>query len=261
MLTRRQFLGSTAAATATLSVAACSGGKTAKTDTPFAHLASRAHEATPISAEEYAGRQQRARELMHEQGLDAMIVAEGTSLTYFSGAKWWGSERLFAMVLPAKGEPFYVCPAFEEARAREQVKVTSPTLSVDVRTWQEDESPYAILAQGVRDRGVATGRVGLEENVRFVFADGIAHSAPQVRLTAATSVTAGCRMIKSAHELALMRLASEVTLAAYEATWKSLRPGMTPGEITALSTSPCGFVRKFTENRPHCSSSGESNRS
>jgi Xaa-Pro dipeptidase len=118
------------------------------------------------------------------------------------------TSDLFAMVLPAKGEPFYVCPAFEEARAREQVKVTSPSLSVDVRTWQEDESPYAILAQGLRDRGVATGRVGLEENVRFVFADGIAHSAPQVRLTAATAVTAGCRMIKSAHELALMRLAS-----------------------------------------------------
>jgi Xaa-Pro dipeptidase len=235
MLTRRQFLGSTAATTAALGVAACSRVMPANTEAPFAHLVSRANEATPISAEEHAARQQRARELMHDQGLDAIIVAEGTSLTYFSGAKWWGSERLFAMVLPAKGEPFYVCPAFEEARAREQVKVTGAASGVDVRTWQEDQSPYALLAQGLRDRGVATGRVGLEENVRFVFADGIAHSAPQVRLTAATAVTAGCRMVKSAHELALMRLASEVTLAAYEATWKSLRHGMTPSEITALS--------------------------
>jgi Xaa-Pro dipeptidase len=235
MLTRRHFLGSTAAATAMLGIASTSSGKSTRSEAPFAHLASRAHEATPISAEEHAARQQRARELMHAQGLDAIIVAEGTSLTYFSGAKWWGSERLFAMVLPVNGEPFYVCPAFEEARAREQVKVTSLSSGIDVRTWQEDQSPYALLAQGLRDRGIATGRVGLEENVRFVFADGIAHSAPQVQLTAATAVTAGCRMVKSAHELALMRLASEVTLAAYEATWQRLHNGMTPTEITALS--------------------------
>jgi Xaa-Pro dipeptidase len=138
-------------------------------------------------------------------------------------------------VLPARGAAFIVCPAFEEARAREQVQVAADAGELDVRTWQEDQSPYDLLVQGLRDRGIANGRVGLEENVRFVFADGIARSAPGIHLVSATPVTAGCRMIKSDHEIALMRLASEVTLAAYEATWKALKIGMTASEITALS--------------------------
>mgnify|MGYP003347166230 CR=1 FL=1 len=234
MLTRRHFLGSTAAATS-LALGACGQRKALADSGPFAHLSSRAKEATPIAGQEYLDRQVRARELMHSAGLDAIVVAEGTSLTYFTGAKWWGSERLFAFVLPAKGAAFIVCPAFEEARAREQVQVASEKGELDVRTWQEDQNPYDLLAQGLRDRGIATGRVGLEENVRFVFADGIARSAPGLHLQSATPVTAGCRMVKSEHEIALMRLASEVTLAAYEATWKALKVGMTGNEITTLS--------------------------
>ncbi len=234
MLTRRRLFSSVAA-TSLLGVAGCKTTAQSVTRHPFPALKSRAHEATPIRPGEYLARQQQARALMADAALDAIILAEGTSLTYFSGAKWWGSERLFAMVLPARGEAFYICPAFEEGRALEQISAREPGASVDVRTWQEDQSPYTLLAQGLRDRGIATGRVGLEENVRFVFADGIARAAPQLHLTSATVVTAGCRMIKSTHELSLMRLASEVTLSAYEATWSALQLGMTPTDITELS--------------------------
>jgi Xaa-Pro dipeptidase len=233
MLTRRRFLGTGLAAS---SLALPAVAKT-KAPSAFSHLKSRAAEATPISSAEYAARQDQARKLMADQGLDAVILAEGTSLTYFTGAHWWGSERLFAAVIPAKGKPFFVCPAFEEARAREQVVTATASDPLDVRVWQEDQNPYELLAQGLSDRGIATARIGIEENVRFVFADGIARAAPQTRLVSATPVTAGCRMIKSDHEIALMRLASEVTLAAYEATWQQLKLGMSPQEITALSAA------------------------
>ena len=108
----------------------------------------------------------------------------------------------------------------------------------DVRTWQEDENPYQRVAQGLKERGMASGKLGIEETVRFVFADGIAKAAPQATLTSATPVTAGCRMIKSAHEIALMRLACQVTLAAYEAVYHALREGMT----------------QHAGGRPHCRS-------
>ncbi len=235
MLTRRDFLGSTAAATGALGVAGCSAAIPPEAAAPFAELKSRSAEAIPITTEEHLARQERARALMAEEGLDAIILAEGTSLTYFTGAKWWGSERLFATVLPARGDAFYVCPAFEEARAREQVASTPNATPLDVRTWQEDQSPYTLLAQGLRDRRISSGRIGLDENVRFVFADGIGRAAPHVRFVSATAVTTGCRMRKSPHEIALMQLASEITLAAYEATWKRLKPGMTPAAITELS--------------------------
>jgi Xaa-Pro dipeptidase len=42
-------------------------------------------------------------------------------------------------------------------------------------------------------------------------------------------------MIKSPHEIALMRLAAQVTLAAYEAAYRSIRVGMTQHEVTELS--------------------------
>ena len=137
-----------------------------------------------------------------------------------------------------------MCPAFEEGRAHEQIAGAPDGENPDVRTWQEDESPYQRVAQGLKERGMATGKLGIEETVRFVFADGIAKAAPQATLTSATPVTAGCRMIKSAHEIALMRLANQVTLAAYEAVYHALREGMTQhdvGDLIAAAYGQMGF--------------------
>ena len=164
---------------------------------------------------------------MRENNLSAMLMTEGTSLTYFTGIRWWGGERLFAMVLTAKGESFYVCPGFEEGRAREQIAKSPDGDNADVRIWQEDESPYERVAQGLSDRGIAGGTVGVEETVKFVFTDNLRKAASTATFASATPVTAGCRMIKSPHEIELMRLASKATLIAYEATYRSLKPGMT----------------------------------
>src|SRR5882757_5360988 len=200
----------------------------------IAGLKSRRSEASPITREERQQRQERSRKLMSENALDAIVLMEGTSLRYFTGIRWWGGERLFALVLPAKGAAFYVCPAFEEGRAREQIANAPDGEQPDVRIWQEDESPYQRVAQGLKDRGVSSGKLGMEETVRFVFIDGIAHASPHATLTTAMPVTAACRMIKSAHEIALMRLASQVTLAAYEAVYHALRPGMTQEQVEDL---------------------------
>jgi len=169
-----------------------------------------------------------------------MLLMSGTSLNYFTGIRWWGGERLFALVLPAKGSAFYVCPAFEEGRAREQIADAPDGEQPDVPTWQEDESPYRLVAQGLKDRSMATGKLGIEETVRFFFADGIAKAAPQLTLTSATPVTAGCRMIKSAHEIALMRLAAQVTLSAYEAVYRAMREGMTQQQVQDLIAAAYG---------------------
>jgi Xaa-Pro dipeptidase len=200
----------------------------------LARLKSRKEEAVPITREERHERQERARKLMSENALDAILLMEGTSLRYFTGIRWWGGERTFAFVLPAKGAAFYVCPAFEEGRAREQIANAPENDRAEVRTWQEDESPYQRVAEGLRERGLSTGKLGIEETVRFVFTEGIAKAAPQVNMASATPVTAGCRMIKSAHEIALMRLAAQVTLAAYEAAYLAVKDGMTQQDLEDL---------------------------
>ena len=191
-------------------------------------------DAHPITLDERRARQEKARALMEANDLDAILLMEGTSLNYFTGIRWWGGERMFAMVLPAKGTAFYVCPGFEEGRAREQIAKAPDGAQADVRIWQEDDSPFQRVAQGLKDRGVATGNVGIEESVRFVFTEKVGKASPQTKLISATPVTAGCRMIKSPAELALMRLASKVTLTAYQAVYQALRDGMTHLEVGNL---------------------------
>lgn len=249
MLSRRRFLQSgTIATAATLVPSAVSQKPQTKCEQlppSIAKLKSMKDRAKPISAEERRGRQEKARQLMESSALDAILLMEGTSLTYFTGMRWWGGERLFTMVMPAKGRSFYVCPAFEEGRAREQIAKGPEGSDADVRTWQEDEDPYQRVAQGLKDRGIGSGKLGIEETVRFVFSNGIGKAAPQVNIESATPVTAGCRMIKSEHEIALMRLAAQVTLAAYEAAYRALKEGMTQEDFSHLvqaAHSQLGFA-------------------
>ncbi len=238
MISRRRFLalggGVAGIAAARPHLVAAIRSDDASLPPSIVSLKSRKNEATPITREERLGRQERARQLMTENALDAIVLMEGTSLRYFTGIRWWGGERLFALVLPAKGKPFYVCPAFEEGRAREQIKKGADLLEADLRVWQEDESPYERVGHGLKDRGIASGKIGMEETIRFVFGDGIAKAAPTAAIKSATPITAGCRMVKSVHEVALMRLASQVTLAVYEAVYHALREGMTQHDVGTL---------------------------
>ncbi len=236
MISRRRFL-ELSSATAGLAAAMPSSTLPVREESlppSLAKLKSRKNEAVPITNDERRLRQERARKLMAENGLDAIVLMEGTSLRYFSGIRWWGGERLFALVLPAKGASFYVCPAFEEGRAQEQIANSPDGTHADVRIWQENESPYERIAQGLKERGLASGKLGIEETIRFVFADGIAKAAPQAAIGSATPVTAGCRMIKSANEIALMRLAAKITLEAYQAAYLAVKDGMTQPELEDL---------------------------
>ncbi len=204
MISRRRFLQTGTLALgidAVLPAAAKAADDTKPLPPSITALRSMRDQAKPITIEERRTRQERARQLMRENSLAAIVLTEGTSLNYFSGIRWWGGERLFTMVLPAKGESFYVTPAFEEGRAREQIAQSPDGTKADVRIWQEDESPYQRVAQGLSDHGISSSTIGVEETVKFVFSDNLRKAAPGTTFTSATPVTAGCRMIKSPHEI------------------------------------------------------------
>jgi len=186
----------------------------------------------PITLEERKGRIEKAQRLMREQHIDAIYLEPGSSMTYFTGMRWGTSERMFAAVIPARGELAWVCPKFEEERARELIK-----MGTDIRTWEEDESPYKRVAEIFRDRGVRTGTVGMEERVRFFLFDGIRKAAPALKYVDATPITAGCRMFKSPAELALMQKANDITIVAYKATRDSMTDGMTQGEFAGICSA------------------------
>ena len=244
MPTRRSFLLAATAAAAAPSLKLQAQRPTAaspsdlKLPPAIAALTSRRSEATPITLAEREQRVERARTLLAANKIDALVITTGTSLTYFTGLRWGQSERFFAWVLPVKGGPFVVCPVFEEGRVRERMEAKPATLpsasTTKVYTWNEDESPYTLLAKALKDAGISTGKIGVEERTQFVFADGIAHSSPTLTAVSAIPVTFGCRSIKSSAELALMRLANDITLSVYEAAYKSAEPGMTNRRFSDL---------------------------
>jgi Xaa-Pro dipeptidase len=239
MFNRRRFLSTSAAAAALpiislKSAVAQSGAQPAAAALPpaIAALKNRRSEAEPISMAEREHRFERAQQLMATEKIDAIALIGGTSLVYFTGIRWWNSERLFVCILPQKGAPFYVCPAFEEERAREQMSHAPAGKSSRVYTWQEDEDPYALVAKGLKDLGLTAGKLGIEERVTFVFSDNLRKANPTFETASATPITAGCRAVKTPAELKLMQLANDVTLSVYEAAWKSITAGITNRQVS-----------------------------
>ncbi len=241
MPSRRRFLGTTAAATAALATgtraatAQRGAAQAPAGDLPPAIRALKSMRALakPITVDERRGRIEKAKQLLRANKMDALLLTGGTSMEYFTGIRWGLSERMLAAVIPVSGAAFLVTPKFEEERAMEQAHQGPLGTDAQVYAWEEHESPWALVAQGLKARGLATATIGIEETVRFVFADGTAH-LPGITAVSGTPVTAGCRMVKDAHELELMRLASRVTHMAYEAAWKSLKEGMTQDDFARL---------------------------
>ena len=251
-LPRRDFLKVSAGAAASACFfGSCAGPDVedkgaAGTPAPPPAAAGFASRIVPIADAERLERVEKARRLMSDAGLDAVLLEGGASMFYFTGATWGLSERTSAVVLPAKGEPAWVTPKFEEERAREQIR-----FGTDIRAWEEDESPYKVIAGIFRDRGIRAGTVGIEERLRFFIFDGVRREAPSLRYVSADPVTIGCRVVKSPAEIALMQVANDITIEAYRATIPQLREGMTKAqfsEAAAASFRALGFTGNIGAN-------------
>ncbi|WP_114953568.1 M24 family metallopeptidase [Sphingosinicella terrae] len=221
---RRHFIGLSGAA---MTSAMWTPGSLLAQSAP-AELRPMTGDIVPISPQEHLERIARAQELMRELGLSALLIEPGASMTYFTGVHWWRSERLTAAILPVDGEPAIVTPHFEEPSVRESLKVPA-----EVRVWNEHEDPLRTVAGFLADRRL-TGPVGIEETVRFFAVDGLRRAIPSVDLRPGAPVVRGCRMRKSARELALMQKAADITLAAYRHTIPRIERGMAPADIAAI---------------------------
>jgi Xaa-Pro dipeptidase len=185
----------------------------------------------PISKPERADRLTRAQAAMQRAGIDALLIEPGASLVYYTGVRWWRSERLTATVIPATGTPLIICPFFEMPSIEESLGIPA-----EVRVWQEHESPHALIATFLKERGLARGRIGIEETVRYFAVDGLKAALPGATLVP-DSVTRTLRMRKTPAEIALMQTAADVTMAAYRWTWPQVKAGMTPADIAALMSA------------------------
>lgn len=222
---RRQFLKTAAAGAAAPIVLSQSFATQDQSTNPrIKELTSRIR---PVTAGHRRARIEKAQRLMTEAGMDALLCEGGITLGYFTGASWGRSERLFAMLLPRTGEPSFIAPKFEEARAREQVG------SAKLLTWEEDESPYDRIRTLLQDAGAAAGTVGIEESTRSFVTERMRKEIPSVTLTSGTPVTAGCRAVKTPEELDLMQIADEITAEVFKSSLTALKEGLTEREFGA----------------------------
>jgi Xaa-Pro dipeptidase len=192
----------------------------------LATLTNMTHGVAAISDDEFNQRIQHAQRLMAQHGLEAIYVNAGTNLYYFTGTRWFSSERMVGAIIPAVGEVQYIAPAFELDTLQGYM-----TIKGQVNTWHEDESPYQLFADVLDNIGLSQAKIGIDESTAFFISDGIAQAALQHRFVSATTVTAGCRMIKSVAEIALMQRAKDMTLEVHKATASILREGITTAEV------------------------------
>jgi len=231
LLHRRTFLGSAAALTAAAVLPAPGLAAAAPVKLP-----------PPIGREERIARLAKARTMMQQQGIGAVIVESGPSLDYYTGIQWWRSERLTAAVIPAQGEPIVVTPFFEQPSIAEMLQVPA-----EIRTWQEDEEPLKLVAAFLQERGLAGCPVAFEETNRFFILDRLRRQLPSTELISANPVVRAQRMIKSPAELALMQAASDITIAAYRSIHPKIRLGMTPSDINELYVAAVEAQGALTE--------------
>lgn len=243
MITRRTMLGvSAGAALTSLASPLCAQARAADSEPQhaplpdaIAKLPSFAGRVAPFTNDERTARIARAKELMAQHKIGAVVLSNSTSNTlYFANISLGASERMWAIVIPAKAKPFVVCPAFEQGRAVEMLADTPLAKDADTLTWQEDESPFALIVKALRDRGITAGKVGLDEDMKFTFAHQLMLAGPALNFVSATPVTGGCRMIKDEHELQCLRTAGAATLAVYEAVYRSVNAGMTTRDVHNL---------------------------
>ena len=224
MLSRRAFLGSAAAAPF-LAIATAERLPAASS----AELKSITGDAKPISIDERRARVARIQSLMQQRKVAAFLVEPGSSLEYFTGIRWHRSERTTLAIIPAQGGVLVVTPAFEEPSVRETLQVGG-----DVRPWNEHESPFEQIVQGLRDRGITSGVLAVEPTIRFFIVDGVRQASQGYDLVSADSLVRACRLIKSPAELALLQVANRVTIGALRAVHAKVELGMNSADISAL---------------------------
>lgn len=185
--------------------------------------------AKAITPAERRGRVAKLQSLLRERKAGALLVESGSTLEYYTGIRWHRSERITAAIIPAHGEVLIVTPVFEEPSVRETLEVGG-----EVHAWNEDENPFARIAQGLRDRGVASGAVAVEPTTRYFIVEGVRQIAGTYKFVSGEALVRACRLIKSPNELALMQMANDVTIAALRYVHQHVERGMTPAQIGAL---------------------------
>jgi Xaa-Pro dipeptidase len=205
------------------------GGSDAITE--LAKLKNMTLDVQAISSSEFQARIHKAQQLMKTNKIDATYLDAGTNLYYFTGTRWYASERMVGAIIPQQGEIQYITPYFEVNTLNQYMAIKGK-----INGWQEHENPYQLFIQTLINMGIESGTIALDESTAFFIANGIKQCADNnknnYQLIDAKAITAGCRSEKSSQEIALLQQAKNMTIAVHKAVAKILYQGISTQEVT-----------------------------
>jgi Xaa-Pro dipeptidase len=138
------------------------------------------------------------------------------------------SERVHGALVPAAGDLIYVSPRFEAPKLRSLLRVAGA-----IAVWEEDESPYALIAAQVAALDAPGAGLALDPATPFAFAAALME-AVQGPVTSAQQMISGQRQVKSAAEIALIQTAMVASLSVQKAVHAGLRRGVMASEVKAF---------------------------
>ena len=158
-----------------------------------------------IPARRFAERLERAAVATASAGLDAVLIGVGADLRYLTGYEAMPLERLTLLALVAGEPPCIVVPRLERGAA--EAGLLCP---IEIRTWEETDDPYTMIAEVVDAAGGRPIRVGLSDTMIALHVLRLqAAIASAATYVSATTVLRELRMVKDADEIALLRLAAQ----------------------------------------------------
>lgn len=201
------------------------GGSTIEIE--LAKIQPTAHLVAPIQKEEFQARINNACKIMQTENVPALYLHAGINLYYFTGMKWNPSERMVGAIVFPNGKLIYIAPEFEKGTIFDFMQIKG-----DVRCWEEHESPYELFIAILKENGIVEGVISIDEATPFFTIDGIRNCQNRYKLVNAKPITAGCRMIKSNSEIAIMQHAMNITLEVQKAAARILYIGISAKEVT-----------------------------
>jgi Xaa-Pro dipeptidase len=165
---------------------------------------------------------------LEQAAVDVLYVTSPASNTYFTGVSMGPSDRVAASIVTRDDEPCLVVPGFEANRIK-HVRVIG-----DIVSWEEHESPFALIADVLAKRGLNSGTIALDGQTWYWVLEGLRQALPNARFINGQPLIDRCRMIKNERELGFIEQACVKTGTAFANAVAAFTEGMTEVEFGDL---------------------------
>ena len=185
--------------------------------------------------EEFDARHARARAMMEDRGIDALLITERLNYQYFSGHRSEQNAvdkiRSYMFILPRDDEPTLITMPFEVAQ------VEQTTFNRNIRTTGALTGHPEFVAGILKEIGLGSARVGAELGreqylgISYQGLQEVMSLLPGARFVDASGILLQLRVRKSGREIEYMRRAAEINARAQRETFECIHAGMTENEI------------------------------